>query len=128
MEGSWTADSNDIVLYEDLSSMKLQSSASGCSVFTAALENRNSQPVTLTVLTVESEESKSRFIQEAALLKLLTHKYTSFAKLISILLPFRSIPKLIGICSVPNLQAKRADLNGRLYPGFIIEKDGVCVA
>jgi len=75
MEDSWPADSTDIVPYEDLTSMKLQSSASGCSIFTAGLENGNRQSVILTVLTVENEESKSRFIQEAALLKLLTHKY-----------------------------------------------------
>eukprot|EP00210_Caulerpa_lentillifera_P004209 g4014.t1 len=108
MDGGWPTESDDIILYEKLTSVSLQSADSDRSVFTATLDTDGvAQPVTLSVLTHDNYDIKSKFVQEAALLKLLNQ---------------RSFPEFVGICSVTSTQMNRISVKETTYPAFLTKK------
>lgn len=75
MDAEWgISSSKDAIPFEQLSSVKFHWRSSTSRCYKANLNDGSPQPVALTVLTVENEAEKARFVQEAALLKLLNHK------------------------------------------------------
>eukprot|EP00210_Caulerpa_lentillifera_P000135 g130.t1 len=108
MDGGWPTCSTDIIPFEQLSSVKFHSTLAECRFYKANLNTEGEQSVNLAVLTVENEASKAKFVQEAALLKLLNH---------------RCIPQFLGICSVPDSQTRSGRSNGAFYPGFITKAE-----
>lgn len=79
---SWPLDVYGLIPFNRLSCVTLIRHGDITSIYKAELTDEN-KPVILKVLTSDESICRERFIQEAAILKSLKHKYTKFNCFIS---------------------------------------------
>ena len=76
MESFWPEDITHCIPASELTQLVVDKRKPDHVIYFGVLR-KSGRPVTIKVLTVDGVTSRSRFIQEAALLKLLKHKYSA---------------------------------------------------